>query len=451
MDILEYLKTTVRIASNRRLTRAAFERRQLTEFRRLAAYVLHHSRYYARIMEERQIDPSTCTPAEFPVLTKADLIRNFDEIVTAPDITRRGIERFLHSSRDPQELYLGKYTVIHTSGSSGEVGYLVFDQKAWARGIAQLAQVPFPGFVSRRRRVAFLGATGGHYAGVSMMSATRVPPLSLLYKSEFFEIRAPLAGSIHGLNRFQPDILAGYGHALCCLAEKQLAGDLNIRPRVISNSAEPLPPGGREIIEMAFGPCLRDVYACGEHLVVGVRECGSNSTRLAEDELIIEIHDDHVLVTNMFNRILPLIRYRMNDVLTPTVSHTYGPYRAVTEVVGRTEEIVRFVNCHGAIEALSPHTIGTLLIPHVARFQMRITGDASFIFAIVLNDSATAVDRRRAVIAAEAALKKMLAEREMKNVTFTVLPAAEILADSRTGKFRRIVNVARASNCASVA
>jgi phenylacetate-CoA ligase len=439
MDLLALLKTKLLMASNQRLTREQFERRRLRRFRAFAAFVMRRSPYYARIMRENQINPANCAPQQFPILTKTEVIEHFDEMVTAPDVNRAGIEEFLHRSHDSVERYRGLYTVIHTSGSSGQVGYFVYDGNAWARGMAQASVTPDLGFIPRRRRVAFLGATDGHYAGVSMIGAIRFAPFNLLYTGKFFEINAPLRDTIDGLNALQPDILLGYGSALGVLAENQLEGPLKIYPRMITNSGEPLQPSSRDVIEQAFGRCVRNVYSCSEHLFMGVREAGSDSMRLIEDELIFEIHLDHTLVTNMFNRVLPLIRYRMNDVIVPIDSDVHKPYRAVAEVVGRVEQIAKFRNRHGVLDGISPHTINELLIPNVRRFQMRINGEASFNLAIVLNSDATEQVRSDAIFEATSRLRAILAQKEMENVVFTITPVADIPVDSQTGKFKLIL------------
>jgi phenylacetate-coenzyme A ligase PaaK-like adenylate-forming protein len=272
-----------------------------------------------------------------------------------------------------------------------------------------------------------------------MAAAIHSAPFNLLYKGEFFEVNEPLARAIHGLNALQPDIVAGYSSALGALAEKQIEGALKIRPRILTNSGEPLPPSCRVVIEKAFGKRLRNVYSCSENLFMGVREAADDSMRLMEDELIFELHDDHSLVTNMFNRVLPLIRYRMNDIMVPIRSDAHRPYRAVAEVVGRAEQIARFVNRHGVTDGISSHTVD-VLIPHVWRLQMRLTGEQSFTLAIVFVQGVTEQERNEAIAAATSGFRRILAQKEMENVQFTVTPVAEIPVDARTGKFRLIVD-----------
>lgn len=445
MNYLELFKARQIMAANRRLPRAEFERARMARFRRFAAYVMRNSPYYRRVMRERDIDPDQCSPEQFPVLTKADLIEHFDEIVTVRDVTRRSIEEFLQKSQDSGDLFLGRYHVIHTSGSSGQVGYFVYDPRAWAHGIAQVANVPSLGVMLRRRRVAFIGAVDGHFAGVSMAGGVRSLPFNLIYTGRFFDINAPIAKAIDGMNAFQPDIVIGYGTALGELAAKQLEGVLKIRPRNISNSGESLPTATRELIERAFGRCLRNVYSCSEHLIMGVREAKSQAMRLCEDALIFEMSDDHTLVTNLYNRAQPLIRYRMGDVLRPVESDEHSPYRSIAEVVGRVEQVARFVNGRGVTDGISPHSINELLIPHVRRFQMRITGPSSFELAIVLEKDAREPQRKAAIGAATARLKTILTQKEMENVVFSVRPVDELAVDPRTRKFKLILDVSSAT------
>ena len=55
---------------------------------------------------------------------------------------------------------------------------------------------------------------------------------------------------------------------------------------------------------------------------------------LLEDDLIFELEADHTCVTNLFNRTLPLIGYRMEDVLLPLESAPGSwPFRKVREIV----------------------------------------------------------------------------------------------------------------------
>jgi len=155
-------------ARNERLTRAQLETPQIEKFRRLVNFANEHSPFYTELIARAHIDITTCTPGDFPVMTKGILMRNFDRLVTDHSINRQKIAQFLTRSDDPNEFLDGKYHVLHTSGTSGEVGYFIYSPEDWARGMAQsLGRRRRRQRLKRRRfgriRVAFYGAVGGHF------------------------------------------------------------------------------------------------------------------------------------------------------------------------------------------------------------------------------------------------------------------------------------------------
>ena len=80
--------------------------------------------------------------------------------------------------------------------------------------------------------------------------------------------------------------------------------------------------------ERVFGARVLNVYATTEMLVVGMAEPKSEGMVLLEDDLWIEVHDDHLLVTNLRNRTTPLIRYVLSDAVAPSASRDhYAFYR----------------------------------------------------------------------------------------------------------------------------
>jgi phenylacetate-coenzyme A ligase PaaK-like adenylate-forming protein len=255
----------------------------------------------------------TCRPEDFPVLTKRILSERFDEIVTDPRITRDGITAFLERSRNPSEFFLGKFAVVHTSGSSGEVGYFVFSFHDWARGLAGFGRLYPPQL--RKQRVAFYGATDGHFATVSWVTTVRLTAWRHFYDVETFNINEPFPKTLERLQAFNPQTLSGYASAVKMLAEAQQRGALKIRPRYVQSGGEPLSPEDQARIEAIFNcPCL-NTYGATETMLMGVARAGDPGITLFDDDLVLELADDHILLSNLFNYTLPLVRYRINDTL----------------------------------------------------------------------------------------------------------------------------------------
>jgi phenylacetate-CoA ligase len=430
-----YLEAVARLRYNARLTRPQFEAERLLRFRDLVRHAQQHSPYYASIMQKRRIDADNCLPTDFPVLTKRSLMDHFDDIVTDRRITAAGISDFLQYSRDPEEYYLGEFVVLHTSGSSGEVGYFVFSMPDWMRGLAELQRVNPPKLLFSR--IAFFGATGGHFGGVSMTVTARQDNL---YDVATFDINDPLAETLAKLNVFQPHVLGGYATGHKILAEAQLAGRLMIQPEALQSGGEPLSVGDQAWLEEVFGcPCI-NVYAATESMVMGVARTGDPGMTLFDDDLIFEFAADHFLVTNLFNRTLPLIRYRMSDTLHPTnLQSPYGHYPVIEPVVGRNELMPAFRNSQGEIDFISPLVIAEIFIPGVWRFQMRLIDDTAFRFAVCLDTAIDATDRSTAIAATEIRLREILGQKGLDNVQFRVEVVDDIPVDPVTRKFKLVL------------
>jgi hypothetical protein len=92
-----------------------FPRLQLRRFRRLLAHAQQHSPYLKQ--KYRGIDSSTAVPADVPAITKAEMMANFEGIVTNRRIRRADVEAFVSNPANVGRLFLDKYPLLHTSGS----------------------------------------------------------------------------------------------------------------------------------------------------------------------------------------------------------------------------------------------------------------------------------------------------------------------------------------------
>lgn len=430
--------TRVRHLCNQRMTRPAFEFRRLQRFRRFAHWVREHSRYYAKIMARHRIDPANCVPEDFPVLTKRDVTEHFDEIVTAPSINRSRVEAFLCRSQDPHDLFDDQFFVLHTSGSSGEIGIYVYERADMIRGLTKNLRIS----PVRMRKTPFLylGATRGHFAGVTMISALKNTPVARLLDIELVDINDPLDKIVAAVQRHQPEHLAGYTTALCLLAEQKLHSALRIQPRVITAGGEPMSSAQRSLIRRAFGVDPSSLYACTEHLTLGLAKPEYGGMYLMEDDLIFELGEDYTCVTNLFNHTMPLIRYRMEDVLRPEEDAAgFYPFTKVGEIVGRNEHTLVFINHKGQKTSISPIVIVEFFAKHLARFQLKIIDYTSFLFYVVPEPGIRAYEKATMLADVKLRLFKILEAKQLDNVRFEIVEVDDLQANPRTGKFHLII------------
>ena len=115
--------------------------------------------------------------------------------------------------------------------------------------------------------------------------------------------------------------------------------------------------------------------------IIGPSGCGK-STLLRTINRIFELYPDHSVVTNLFNFTLPLIRYRMADILRPVESGAHAPYLVIESLVGRNELQPKFKTRDGGEDFISPHTINEIFVAGVTRFQMQLLGADAFRFMV---------------------------------------------------------------------
>jgi phenylacetate-CoA ligase len=446
----QFLTTTnavFELRRNQRLSRPQLEAIKLQKFRRLVAHAARHSQYYAQIIRDGGIAIESCTPEQFPVLTKTAFMENFDRISTDPRVTKAAIEGFLSNSTDPNERFLGEYQVIHTSGSSGHVGYFVFSVRDWARAMAQFLRTPAPSQFFRKTKLANFLAVGGHYGGASMAKHWIRGHGKYLVDLLLLEINSPLSDVIDKLNAQQPHILNGYTSALKLLAAKQREGVLNIAPRIIQTGAEPASASDIAELRTTFGAAIFNNYGSSEHLLMGMSADPAAGMTLFDDELIYEMYDDHTVVTNLFNFTVPLIRYRMSDILRPmSTASSKFPYLKIESIVGRSEIVPMFVNDHGDTDFISPNAVVEIFVAGVQRFQLHWLGPTSFRFVACLDSALTLAQRQACVTGLEQRLQAMLDLKRMRNVKFDVELVEDLPVNAKSRKFQLIVDRRNSAN-----
>jgi phenylacetate-coenzyme A ligase PaaK-like adenylate-forming protein len=434
-----WLKTLWDRSRNLRRSRAEIQASHQKKFRKLVAFAKERSPFYRAIIAERGIDPEHCSIEDFPVLAKKEVIDNFDQIVTDSRISRARIADFLSHSSDPNELFEGQFHVLHTSGTSGTMGYYVFSHHEWINGSSHIARVVRPG---RRKRIAYVAATRGHFAGVSLSLTGNQGLRRFLYEIVPFDVGIPVPQIIRELNEFQPHVLSGYAAMMKVLAESQEAGLLRIKPRQITSGGEMLTQENKSYIERVFNAKVINAYASSEHLYMGLTLPGSDGLHLLEDDLIFELQQDHTCITNLFNYTMPLIRYRINDVLVPDLRQSKYPFLRVREVVGRYEDALVFTNRFGQREFIHPIVIVELMVPGLRSWQIQLIDSTSFVFRARFEPDLGETEKRLAHTRIREKMQSILAEKDMQNVTFDVEERDEIPVDPQTGKFRLVVRPA---------
>lgn len=301
-----------------------------------------------------------------PTVTKAELMDHFDEAVTTPDLRLADLENHLRSlterGGDPGVPWKGRWWAAATAGTTGRRGTFVWNRSEWATVLASYARANDWAGISagptRPVRMALVSSRVPTHqsavVGASLRSGI-VPTLRL-------DVTAPMDETVAALNRFQPRILVGYASALKPLAAEQRAGRLHISPQGVMSASEVLSPHTALELEAAWGSAPFDVYAATE--TAGIASpCTYRRRHVYEDLLIIEPVDQagrpvpagttgaKLLVTVLFSRTLPLIRYEMSDTvrLDGRGCPCGRPFALLEGIEGRIEDILQLPGKQGPV------------------------------------------------------------------------------------------------------
>lgn len=321
---------------------------QATGLADLRAYAATRSPYY----REHHRGLENAPLKALPVVTKTDLMERFDDLVTDQEVRLADVQRHLERA-SATDRFRGRYRVAATGGTTGRRGIFLADPDEWITVLASYARAyQWAGIeagLTHRLRMAVVSSTNPTHQSsiVGATVASRFVPTLRLDATE------PIERVVQRLNDFRPDSLVGYASVVQVLAEEQLAGRLAISPKAVMTASEVLTDETRQRIRRAFGVPATNVYAATETAGIA-SECRLGHLHQYEDLVIVEIVDAQnqpvppgetgakLLVTVLFSRTQPLIRYEMSDrVVASTETCADGlPFALLAGIEGREEEIL---------------------------------------------------------------------------------------------------------------
>lgn len=398
--------------------------------RALLTHAIDRSPYYREALgadaPERPLE-------ELPTLSKETLMEQWDRIACAPGLRLADAEAHA-AGPDAGRPLDGRYRVGSTSGASGLRGLFVYGPQSWATWVAAcLRGFARVGLGPGARVVGIAGADGAHISKqvYDTLAATSggSPELSAL---------TPLDDMVETLNVHQPEALMGYPSVAARLADEQLAGRLRIQPRIAVFSSEPLTEDVRARVRAAWGIECGNAYASTEAILIALSTPEyPHAAELTEDLLVIEVvaadnrpvpagaSGDKLLITDLTNLALPLIRYELSDRVTVSVGPNPSgrPYRHLAAIEGRSADTLELPAANGGHVHVPPYRLGEPFgrLPDVRGFQVVWDGRALSVQIVPRRDAPAGTPER-----VRSALARALAEAGTASVPIAVEPVHEL-------------------------
>lgn len=295
------------------LPQATLRARQRERLQHILAYAGGHSPYYARLFRDSGFDPARFDAdafARLPLLTKAIIRNSTDEIL----------------SREFMRAELGQ----HKTGGSTGVSLTTYFNRDWLeiRTADALRSDQWAG--------AFHGMKVAALWGNPPVARSAKERLRRLLFDRFIFLdtidlnERSLGEFVVAWRRERPEVLYGHSHSLYMLARYLLEqGIHDLRPRAIISTSMMLLAQERAVIEQAFAGKVTDRYGCEEVGLIAC-ECERHAgMHLDIEHLYIEFlredgspaatgEEGAIVLTDLYNRGMPFIRYRIEDVGVPS-------------------------------------------------------------------------------------------------------------------------------------
>ncbi|MBE0569246.1 MAG: phenylacetate--CoA ligase family protein [Deltaproteobacteria bacterium] len=396
---------------------------------------------------------------ELPQVAKSELMANFNAWATDPAITRETADAFVADPSRIGQLYLGRYVAFSTSGTTGTPAVLLQDRRAMAVYQALLLGRRIPSllsagglvpFLRNRARTATIIATGGHFASSVVDARVRAVYPRLHGFNRTFSLMEPIPDLVRALNEFQPAVVGSYPTALAVLAEEKAAGRLRIDPVLLLAGAERLSPPLAARISGSFRCPVRDTYAASEFMGIAF-DCRHGRLHVNADWVILEPVDASgepvppdepsrtTLLTNLANRLQPLIRYDLGDSVTmiPGSCPCGSPLPCIRPE-GRCDEILRVELPDGTSRPLLPLVLATVAeeTGGLLRYQLLQAGPRALKLRV---EEAPGHDRGRVCAEALRRLRAYLSSQGLESVSLDLSGERPQPGDAAGGKSRQFL------------
>ena len=448
-DVARALFVDRRLRARDRWTAERLRKHQRQSLSRLLLHAVTRSPFYRDLYAGITIDRET-ELADLPLIDKKAVMENFDRVVTDRNLTLSAVREHLAHLQDDSYL-LGRYRVLSTSGTSGLKGVFAYDRSEWSIVLAAVLRwYRLAGIVlrlPRRARIATLGASDPMHVSARLPESGNIG----LFQLRRLTVDMNIADMVDALDRFQPEVLLSYPSVAALLAEEQLAGRLAIAPRILSTHSELMTEDMARTIERAWGTIPYNHYGLSELPTFGAEcslHCGLHAF---EDLFIAELVDaenrpvpdgcqaSKLLLTNLYNRTQPLIRYEISDMLSRSREPCPcgRPYPLIENIGGRSEDTVVLPGRDGGEVSIPPLVIATAIdaFDEIIEYRAKHSDSGIRIMAVPREGAGTDALAERLM----AALAKRLRSQGAKAPPIMVEFADELdRAGGAMGKVKRV-------------
>jgi phenylacetate-CoA ligase len=323
-------------------SRGALQELQLTKLQRLLQHAYSHVPYYRDAFDQAGVHPEEILSIgdlrRLPLLEKDDVRRKLYFHLFADNHRKRDMLR------------------ITTSGSTGEPFTTYGDRhQLEMRFATTLRALEWTGWRFGDRQARLWHQTLGMSRSQVIRERTDAWFMRRLFVPAFELTPETIEQYVDRIRRFKPVLVDGYAESLNFLASYvRDGGKPGFSPEAVMSSAQSLPDNVRDLIEDVFQTRVFDKYGAREFSGIAYTCESSRDHHVMDESYVVELLTDgrptepgeigEVVVTDLNNFSVPLIRYRIGDLAVAVEDSercACGRHLSrVGRIEGRTQAIV---------------------------------------------------------------------------------------------------------------
>jgi len=348
-DALELVEKATLCSSEERLELQKERLHELVEYARKNSPYINSK--YAGLKENYSLE-------DIPASSKKEIMEHYNEWVTDREVSLDSVMQYLDSEDRIRSQYLGKYSALTTSGSTGNPFVMIRDSyhnTIHGALMSKRLMKDDSGLLDlSKNKIASLIYTDPHVSSYS--SLLRIKEAQKEYADNIIAISPLLPRSeiVKQLNDFNPSVVTCYPSVMSQIANEKANGKLKIKLKAIFCSAELLTEEMYYYLKDTFECPVYNNY-CSTEGGEAAMASGCSNLHINEDWVIIEPIDElgniitnedewskGVLVTDLSNFIQPIIRYRMDDCVLIKRNCKCGNSLPYMEIHGRDSGKIHF-------------------------------------------------------------------------------------------------------------
>jgi len=329
-------------AATERMNRVDLERLQWERFQKILCFAFEHVPYYCETMRERGITP--------------DDIGSYEELVKLPIVEKEDVKR--NPGRFTSDTSVPDAHWAQTTGSSGAPTQILISPRHLAiRNAIVWRYRKLAGFDRDEPHVLIVRKSFPDDAAAADFHGRYSITRNYYCFASTNMMPSVMQKYVDIIRRFRPRFIEGYSSAVYALATYILEHGLDVRVPVIITRTDQLYPKYSKAIALAFQTQnVYNFYGNVEQVASGSDCYLHQGKHVNMEACLIETLDEHgkqvleepgeVVGTNLINKAMVLIRYRLGDRITLSKEKCACGRESylIKNLFGRTDDLLSLAN-----------------------------------------------------------------------------------------------------------